>query len=180
MADSEKEKMVNLCGSAALEFTNPERLTFEKILTGDKGDDVPSVFAYEKTPGKIYKLTKAKAEAIYENYKQSGWGSARLEDIWKDDEFKDWISGYVLRSIGYTDNKDNRKEVANNYHENAQLVWLSDQVIPETVLSNMEFSFSTTKMEIKPIMTDKKNLIGRSRWDSYEAPSAFNPFKSFK
>jgi hypothetical protein len=44
----------------------------------------------------------------------------------------------------------------------------------------MEFSFSTTKMEIKPIMTDKKNLIGRSRWDSYEAPSAFNPFKSFK
>lgn len=180
VADSEKEKMVNLCGSAALEFTNPERLTFEKILTGDKGDDVPSVFAYEKTPGKIYKLTKAKAESIYENYKQSGWGSSRLEDIWKDEEFKDWISGYVLRSIGYTDNKDNRKEVANNYHENAQLVWLSDQVIPETVLSSMEFSFSTTKMEIKPIMTDKKNLIGRSRWDSYEAPSAFNPFKSFK
>jgi hypothetical protein len=172
--------MVNLCGSAALESTNPKRLTFEKILTGDKGDDVPSVFAYEKTPGKIYKLTKAKAESIYENYKQSGWGSSRLEDIWKDEEFKDWISGYVLRSIGYTDNKDNRKEVANNYHENAQLVWLSDQVIPETVLSNMEFSFSTTKMEIKPIMTDKKNLIGRSRWDSYEAPSAFNPFKSFK
>jgi 5'-3' exonuclease len=180
VADSEKEKMVNLCGSAALESTNPERLTFEKILTGDKGDDVPSVFAYEKTPGKVYKLTKAKAESIYENYKQSGWGSSRLEDIWKDEEFKDWISGYVLRSIGYTDNKDNRKEVANNYHENAQLVWLSDQVIPETVLSNMEFSFSTTKMEIKPIMTDKKNLIGRSRWDSYEAPSAFNPFKSFK
>ncbi len=180
VADSEKDKMLNLSSSATMEFTNPEKLTFEKILTGDKGDDVPSVFAYEKTPGKFYKLTKAKAEAIYESYKQSGWGSSRLEDVWKDDEFKDWISGYVLRSIGYTDNKDNRKEVANNYHENAQLVWLSDQVIPENVLANMEFSFSTTRKEIKPALTDKKNLIGRSRWDSYEAPSAFNPFKSFK
>jgi len=179
-ADSEKEKMLNLSSSATMEFTDPEKLTFEKILTGDKGDDVPSVFAYEKTPGKFYKLTKAKAEAIYESYKQSGWGSSRLEDVWKDDEFKDWISGYVLRSIGYTDNKDNRKEVANNYHENAQLVWLSDQVIPENVLANMEFSFSTTRKEIKPALTDKKNLIGRSRWDAYEAPSAFNPFKSFK
>ena len=180
VADSEKDKMLNLSSSATMEFTDPEKLTFEKILTGDKGDDVPSVFAYEKTPGKFYKLTKAKAEAIYESYKQSGWGSSRLEDVWKDDEFKDWISGYVLRSIGYTDNKDNRKEVANNYHENAQLVWLSDQVIPENVLANMEFSFSTTRKEIKPALTDKKNLIGRSRWDSYEAPSAFNPFKSFK
>jgi hypothetical protein len=172
--------MIHLSSSATLEFTDPIRLTFEKILTGDKGDDVPSVFSYEKTPGKIFKLTKAKAESIYESFKQSGWGNSRLEDVWKDDEFKDWISGYVLRSLNYTDNATNRKEVANNYNENAQLVWLSDQVIPEKVLADMEFSYSTTDLEVKPVLTDKKNLIGRSRWDQYEAPSAFNPFKSFK
>lgn len=176
----EKDKMLALTASATLEITNPEKLTFEKILTGDKGDDVPSVFSYEKTPGKIFKLTKAKAESIYENYKQSGWSNSRLEDVWKDDEFKDWISGFVLRSMAYTDNSQNRKQVANHYHENAQLVWLSDQVIPEDVLAEMEFSFSTTNLEIKPITLDKKNLIGRSRWNSYDAPSAFNPFKSFK
>lgn len=179
-ADSEKEKMLNLVASASLELTDPTRLIFEKILTGDKGDDVPSVFSYEKTPGKIHKLTKAKAEAIYENYKQSGWGESRLEDIWKDEKFNDWISGYVLRSMGYTDNKENRKSVSNNYHENAQLVWLSDRVIPESVLANMEFSFASTKMEIRQVTTDKKNLIGRSRWGTYDAPSAFDPFKSFR
>jgi 5'-3' exonuclease len=179
-ADSEKEKMLTLSTSASLEFTDPSKLIFEKILTGDKGDDVPSVFSYEKTPGKIFKLTKAKAESIYENFKKSGWGNKDLIEIWRDDEFKDWISGYVLRSIGYTDNSKNREEVAENYKENAQLVWLSDEVIPESVLADMEFSFSTTNIQIRPILTDKKNLIGRSRWDSYEAPSAFNPFKSFR
>ena len=180
IADNEKDKMVHLSSSATLEYTDPIRLTFEKILTGDKGDDVPSVFSYEKTPGKIFKLTKSKAESIYESFKQSGWGNSRLEDVWKDDEFMDWISGYVLRSLNYTDNANNRKEVSNNYQENAQLVWLSDQVIPEKVLADMEFSYTMIDLEVKPVLIDKKNLIGRSRWDQYEAPSAFNPFKSFK
>ena len=178
--DTEKEKMVNISTSATLEFTDPLRLTFEKILTGDKGDDVPSVFSYEKTPGKIFKLTPTKAKSIYESFIQSGWGNSKLEDVWKSDEFKDWLSGYVLRSLSYTDNATNRKEVSNNYHENAQLVWLSDQVIPESVLADMEFSFVGKSLEIKPVLIDKKNLIGRSRWDTYEAPSAFNPFKSFR
>lgn len=180
IGDLEKEKMINLSKSATLEVIEPFKLIFEKILTGDKGDDVPSVFSYEKTPGKIYKLTKAKAESIYENFKKSGWFDKSFTEIWKDEEFKDWISGYILRSMTYTDNVSNRLDVSKNYTENAQLVWLSDQVIPESVLTEMEFSFSRSNLEIKKVLTDKKNLIGRSRWDSYEAPSAFNPFKSFR
>lgn len=178
--DTENDKMSVICSSATLEEIDTKKLTFEKILTGDAKDDVPSVFSYEKTPGKIFKLTKTKAESIYENYKSSGWGNSDLEDIWKDEEFLDWISGYVLRAMAYTDNSVNRKDVAKNYIENAQLVWLSDQVIPEKVLAEMEFSFSSNSLEIRSILTDKKNMIGRSRWNSYEAPSAFNPFKSFR
>jgi len=178
--DTERDKMSTICSSATLEEIDTKKLTFEKILTGDAKDDVPSVFSYEKTPGKIFKLTKTKAEAIYEHYKSSGWGNSDLEDVWKDEEFLDWISGYVLRSMSYTDTATNRKDVAKNYSENAQLVWLSDQVIPEKVLAEMEFSYSSTKLEIKSVLTDKKNMIGRSRWNSYEAPSAFNPFKSFR
>jgi hypothetical protein len=56
IADNEKDKIMNLISSATLEYTDPVRLLFEKILTGDKGDDVPSVFSYEKTPGKIFKF----------------------------------------------------------------------------------------------------------------------------
>jgi 5'-3' exonuclease len=180
VGNNEKEKMVHLSASATLEAVDKNKLIFEKILTGDKGDNVPSIFSYEKTPGKIFKLTPAKSASIYENFKQSGWGNSKLEDIWKNDEFKDWVSGYVLRSLSYTDTASNRAEVANNYHENAQLVWLSDHVIPEEVLAAMEFAYTNTDLEIKPTLTDKTNLIGRSRWDKYEAPSAFNPFMSFK
>lgn len=178
--DEEKEKLKKIVASASLEKINPEKIIFEKILTGDKGDSVPSVFAYEKTPGKIFKITPNKAISIYESFKQSGWGKSSLEGIWKDDEFKDWISGYVLRAMSYTDNSENRKVVGKNYHENAQLVWLSDEVIPENVLSGMEFSFSQINLEVRGILTDRKNMIGRSRWDSQTGPSSFDPFKNYK
>ena len=178
--DEEKDKMKKLAASAALEKTNPEKIIFEKILTGDKGDAVPSVFAYEKTPGKIFKVTPTKAVSIYESFKQSGWGKSGLQEIWKDEEFKDWISGYVLRAMSYTDNADNRKIVAKNYEENAQLVWLSDQVIPESVLTGMDYEYSQTNMEIRGLLLDRKNMIGRSKWDSHEAPSAFDPFKNYR
>ena len=180
VGDDEKNKIKALCNNATLEIVDKNKLIFEKILTGDKGDDVPSIFSFEKTPNKFYKITAAKASAIYENFKKSGWGNQTLEAIWKDDEFKDWVSGYVLRSLSYTDNKENRNQVSLNYHENAQLVWLSDQVIPEKVIHEMEFMYSESDKNLRHAVIDKSNLIGRSRWANLEMPSAFNPFKSFK
>ena len=176
----EKEKMLKLIESCSLEPVDTEALTFQKILTGDKGDSVPSVFSYEKTPDKIYKVTEKKAESIYDNYKKSGWGNKALKDIWQNDEFKDWIAGYVLRAMSYTDNKENRMIVVKNYHENAQLVWLSDQVIPKEVIASMNESYKATDMRVKGINLDKKTLIGRSKWDTYDAPSVYNPFKNFR
>jgi 5'-3' exonuclease len=179
-ADEEKDKIKKMSQSATLETSDPERIIFEKILTGDKGDAVPSVFAYEKTPGKIFKLTPAKASSIYESFKQSGWGKSELNKIWKDEEFRDWISGYVLRAMSYTDNSENRKIVSKNYDDNAKLVWLSDEVIPQDVLNEMEISFSSSSKEVKGVLTDRKTMIGRSKWDSYQAPSAFDPFKNYR
>jgi 5'-3' exonuclease len=178
--NDEKDKMLKLIESCSLEPVDTEALTFQKILTGDKGDSVPSVFSYEKTPDKIYKVTEKKAESIYDNYKKSGWGNKALKDIWQNDEFKDWIAGYVLRAMSYTDNKENRMIVVKNYHENAQLVWLSDQVIPKEVIASMNESYKATDMKVKGINLDKKTLIGRSKWDTYDAPSSYNPFKNFR
>ena len=178
--NDEKGKLLNLISSCTLDIVDPERLIFEKILTGDKGDTVPAVFFYEKTPDKIFKVTEKKAQSIYENYKKSGWSNKKLDDIWKDPEFNDWISGFVLRSMSYPDTKENRDLVSSNYQENAHLVWLSENVIPNDVIQNMEDSYNNTKLEVKCINIDKRTLIGRSPWDSYEAPSQYNPFINFK
>ena len=180
MISNEKEKIKMLIEGAKLEVVNKDKLIFEKILIGDKKDDVPSVFSYEKTPNKFYKLTEKKAISIYENFKKSEWGDMELKEIWNNKEFINWISGFVLRSLTYTDNESNRKEVGNNYLENAQLVWLSEEVIPEKVIKSMNDSYISSNLELKPILRDKIKLIGRSKWDKYEAPSAFNPFKSFR
>jgi len=174
--ETEQEKIRKILGSCVLEEIDPERLIFEKILTGDKRDDVPSVWAYEKTPGKLFKLTDSKSTAIYNHYKASGWGTQNINEIWDNPEFRDWIAGFILRSMNSTDSSENRELAINNYHENAQLVWLSDKVIPEEVINNMEESFNLHKLEAKPILFDRKTMIARSKWAAELTPSHFDPF----
>ena len=174
--ETEQEKIKKLLGSCSLEEIDPERLIFEKILTGDSKDDVPSVWAYEKTPGKLFKLTDSKAKDIYNHYKSSGWGEQNINEIWDNKEFREWIAGFILRSMSSIDSTDNRTLAMKNYHENAQLVWLSEKVIPADVVDNMELSFTSKKLEAKAIMLDRKTLIARSPWAAELTPSSFDPF----
>jgi 5'-3' exonuclease len=175
--DDDRDKIKRLLASCVLEEVDTRKFIFEKILTGDKGDDVPSVFAHEKTPGKFWKITPVKAASIYDHFQLSEWRNDNLNDLWNAERFKDWVSGFVLRSLSYTDNAENRKEVSNNYEENARLVWLSEQVIPDDVMEAMEKDFSNKSTGSRKITTDKKIMIARSKWAGEEAPSYLNPFK---
>ena len=174
--ESPKDRMKKLLGSTVLEEVDPHKLIFEKILTGDDKDDVPSVWAYEKTPGKLFKLTASKAVAIYNHFKASGWGDKNIADIWDSVEFRQWISGFILRSMNSIDNASNRELAIKNYDENAKLVWLSEKVIPVQVIENMGFNFSLKSIEAKAILFDRKTLIARSPWSEELTPSSFDPF----
>lgn len=174
--ETEQDKLKKLLSSCVLEELDPHKLIFEKILTGDDKDDVPSVWAYEKTPGKLFKLTASKAKDIYNHYKASGWGDQNIEGIWDNKEFRDWIAGFILRSMSSIDSTDNRALAIKNYNENAQLVWLSEKVIPADVIDNMEVSFGAKNLEQKAVMVDRKTLIARSPWAAELTPSNFDPF----
>jgi hypothetical protein len=175
-SESDQDKIKKLLGSVVLEEINPEKLIFEKILTGDDKDDVPSVWAYEKTPGRMFKLTASKANDIHTHYKASGWGSKDLSEIWDSTEFREWISGFILRTMNSIDSKENRALATSNYHENAQLVWLDSRVIPEHVIETMSQSFHNKNMEGREICLDRKTLISRSPWAQELTPSNFDPF----
>ena len=175
-SDTNQDKLKKLLASCVLEEINPEKLIFEKILTGDPGDDVPSVWAYEKTPGKLFKLTAAKATDIYNHYKTSGWGNQTIEEIWDNLEFREWISGFILRSMSSIDNAENRALAIKNYEENAKLVWLSEKVIPSVVIENMENNFIKKNIETKAVLFDRKTMIARSPWSEDLTPSSFDPF----
>jgi 5'-3' exonuclease len=174
--DSEKDKIRKLLASSTLEEIDPEKLLFEKILTGDIKDDVPPVWAYEKTPDKLFKLTAGKATDIYNHFKASGWGDKGLKEIWTLDEYRQWVSGFILRSMSSADSQENRSLAIKHYEENAKLVWLSDAVIPAPVIENMEMNYEKKKMEPKQILFDRKTMIARSPWNEDLAPSNFDPF----
>ena len=174
--DSEKDKIKKLLASTVYEEIDPQRLIFEKILLGDSKDDVPSVWSYKKTPDKTVKLTPSKSADIYNHYKASGWGDKNIDDIWDNSEFRQWISGFILRTMGSIDNTENRELAINNYEENAKLVWLSEKVIPLKVIDNMQLDFESKRLNSTAILLDRKTMIARSSWNEDLPPSSFDPF----
>jgi len=187
--ESIENKLKSFIEKSTVEEIERKSLIFKKILIGDKGDDVPSVMSIitqdsktEGNPeGKSVSVTPAKAEKIWLSFLESGWKNKELWQIWKSEDYLTWISGYILRIIGATDNTENRELAKKQYIENATLLWLHSETIPSEVKEAVEQTQDKLlSVNVSPIM-DKKKLIESSVWsgDSAYVPSGFNPFKNY-
>lgn len=156
------------------------KFVIEKILVGDNGDDVPSVWREKRSDGKFNNVTPAKASKIYEAIEQSKWSNTEIKDLLLDKEFIYWVSSLAIKSIKGTDSSENRSKAAKNLIRNFKLMWLNEMVIPEDLLSLIEDEIKSKKGEGKKFQRiDKDSLISESPWGSQEnsIPSAFDPFK---
>ena len=133
----DQNKFQKFITSSVIEEVDPFRLSFQKILTGDKKDDVPSVWIKEVN-GKYSRFTPSKAEAAYNFFLESGWSKySRIEDFINDPEYLKWIAGLILRIVGENDNVENRNKARTYYIENAQLVFLSESVLPQDMVNGI-------------------------------------------
>lgn len=176
---SESNRIKSFLEMSIIEEIDPYEFIFKKILIGDKGDDVPTVYEFINQKGKNTKFTPTKAGKIWESFLDTEWHKSPLESIWNDPDFLGWISGFILRSVGESDTKENREKVKNNYYENAKLVWLNQNTIPEFVISRMESSKDSIWIEGKTPLTNKNIMIENSRWNIAATPKKFDPFDLF-
>ena len=176
----ENTQLDTLIAMCSVEEIDPMELIFKKILTGDKKDDVPAVYEFINDKEKLTRITDSKADKIWESYKQGKWFGSDLRVTWKDPEFLDWVSGFILRSVGDSDTSDNREIVKINYFENAKLVWLDPETIPPDLVTEMNInSFSRIKEKKIPLI-NKKSMIENSPWGDINAtPKQFDPFSLF-
>jgi hypothetical protein len=180
MSDSispEKSKLKELSNNIEVVEVDPKSIVLEKILSGDKGDSVPSVWLVDKK-GKLHGMTPKKAEDLYTEIKQSKWSNLTTKEILNDPEVSIFISGFCLRSLGDVDSSENRHKLLENLERNKKLVWLDKAVIPkEIAIEILECITENVSREFKKIPVDRDSILKGTEWvtEGY-VPKNFNPF----
>jgi hypothetical protein len=179
--DSDKEKMSNLLNKIELIEIEDKKFIFNKVLVGDKGDCVPSVWETKKGD-KTQTFTQKKSDTIMEAFIESDWYSKDIIDTIEDPEFLNWISGFILRTAKDVDSSENREKVIKNLIRNFNLMWLDPNMIPEYVREGMENEILRgIELPKRNITIDRIKLLEGTEWISPDAitPKEFDPFSYF-
>jgi 5'-3' exonuclease len=175
----EKEKLKSFIKKVEIEEVDVRNFILIKILIGDKGDSVPSVWEYENS-GKITKFTQKKAESVVAAIADSEFSDLSISELRKNESFLNWASGLILRTSKDVDSTINREKVAKNILRNFQLMWLDRSVFPDNLnsdcLSEIKRGLEKTK---KNITLDRIKLLEGTDWVSSDYhPKGFDPFEN--
>lgn len=179
------DKLESLYREADIVEIEVRDFVMEKMLTGDKGDAVPSVWTGFNSSGKETRITPLKARKIMDAISESKWGNLDFIDLLNDGDFLEWVGGLCIRSVNGMDTTENRKEAGGNLVRNFRLMWLNESVLPSDVLMGMEKSIDRGMgiVRINPVL-DRIKILNGTNWliegGSNSSPSQFDPFKLMK
>ena len=132
-----KGSLRSLLNRTTLTELESDEILLEKILSGDDGDDVPSVWQVPNKKGTgVIRITGKKTEKIMTAFKEKY--SGKFSDLYYRDKALDYLAGLILRVLGDVDGTKERKKVKENIQRNARLVWLTDEMLPPSLVSEME------------------------------------------
>ena len=179
----EKERFKDFLKKVQIEEIESRPFIFNKILIGDKGDSVPSVWSYTNN-NKIVNFTQKKAEAVYDAFLESEWSDKSFSYLLNSEDsenFLDWLSGIVIRTSKGVDSTENRVKVKSNIIRNFKLMWLDRSMIPDFVakgcLSEIERG---SNIEKRSVTLDRIKILEGTEWvTSGYQPKGFDPFENF-
>lgn len=138
-----------------LKVIDVQKFSFEKVLIGDGGDNVASLYTYEKN-GRNYKISEKKAEKVYnkilENYDFS-------IDFLYDREYREIFTDIILSELKI--DKIHRNSILKRFELNVMLLLLNNKSIPEEILSNcyknIEIMFPINNFDVSLLLN--KDII---------------------
>lgn len=157
-----------------LEYVNVDAFAFTKVLVGDSGDDVPSVWTRQKNE-RTYKVTEKKVVEIMEamGKETRSWMSAI-----DDETFRSNLSGFILRMMKDIDGVEERKPIMDKILRNKKLMWLNESVFPEKLTDGITKHIDESLKLPIPGQLNRRMLLQGTRFDNFNtAPSAFDPYK---
>lgn len=175
----EKERFKTFIKKATIEEVESRSFVFTKILTGDKGDSVPSVWE-QITGSRNMGFTQKKADLVFDAFLSSEWTDLEFHQMMENEDFLNWLSGLILRTAKSVDSTENRNLVKRNIIRNFKLLWLDPFIIPGFIKDSCDGEIERgIELEKKSVTLDRIKILEGTEWitPNYQ-PKGFDPFEN--
>ena len=180
LSDRIKNEMVDWMkkNSIEVEEINCDRFVFQKILMGDKSDNIKSVVTYQKAmkngKDRTFSITDKQAEAILEQYIKEE-GDFVIDHMFNKTQV-DKIVNLIYRVIGH----DTQANILNRFNQNLDLMLLHYNTIPEAIQKEITKVIDRDK-EIEPaimVLSQMEKILEGSSWlkKANQTPVDFDAF----
>lgn len=145
-----------------LEEIDANKELFYKILSGDKSDNIPSVFTVIKN-NKTYGITELKAEQIVKLFLDKTGNSLTPEFLYIESALQTLCE--CIQTVMKTDKSVN--ELLQNLKRNIQYIHLSNNNIPKEVISDIiksvdSIDYNSNKLNLTGLLSTQTNTIDMS------------------
>ena len=145
---------------------NCDEFMFNKLLIGDKSDNIPSVVLWQKEMkgGKLrtYSITEKLADKIFQQYNKEN-SQFVIDQLFNKYEIEK-LADVVYRVIG----KSSIAQIKNNISQNMSLMMLHTKVIPDAIQNEI---YSSVESELKVLegtdlsqLTNKEKILEGTGW----------------
>jgi 5'-3' exonuclease len=164
--------------SIEVEEINCDRFVFQKILMGDKSDNIKSVVTYQKPmkngKDRTFSITDKQAEAILEQYIKEE-GEFVIDHMFNKTQV-DKIVNLIYRIIGH----DTQVNILNRFNQNLDLMLLHYNTIPEPIQQEITKVIDRDK-ETEPaimVLSQMEKILEGSSWlkKANQTPVDFDAF----
>jgi 5'-3' exonuclease len=179
-SDRIKNEMIDWMkkNSIEVEEINCDRFVFQKILMGDKSDNIKSVVTYKKPmkngKDRTFSITDKQAEAILEQYIKEE-GEFVIDHMFNKTQV-DKIVNLIYRIIGH----DTQANILNRFNQNLDLMLLHYNTIPEPIQQEITKVIDRDK-ETEPaimVLSQMEKILEGSSWlkKANQTPVDFDAF----
>ena len=179
-SDRIKNEMIDWMkkNSIEVEEINCDRFVFQKILMGDKSDNIKSVVTYQKPmkngKDRTFSITDKQAEAILEQYIKEE-GEFVIDHMFNKTQV-DKIVNLIYRVIGH----DTQANILNRFNQNLDLMLLHYNTIPEPIQQEITKVIDRDK-ETEPaimVLSQMEKILEGSSWlkKANQTPVDFDAF----
>jgi hypothetical protein len=179
-SDRIKNEMIDWMkkNSIEVEEINCDRFVFQKILMGDKSDNIKSVVTYQKPmkngKDRTFSITDKQAEVILEQYIKEE-GEFVIDHMFNKTQV-DKIVNLIYRIIGH----DTQVNILNRFNQNLDLMLLHYNTIPEPIQQEITKVIDRDK-ETEPaimVLSQMEKILEGSSWlkKANQTPVDFDAF----
>jgi len=178
----ESDPFRKLLSTMEIEVVEPEVVRFMKVVSGDASDNIYPVYYKQGDENTRSKgIGKKTAEKIYNEFKNK-IGCQFNYMIYMNDDALMMLSNIIYEVVKIKDDNFTKRMLVENLKTNAKLVVLSDETIPDYVMSDMVLNITSEIMKDNVLISKitKERLFANSRFKSYRNTIQMNALKGVK